>query len=434
MPLTRPTLQEIINRVESDAEALLTGRVALLQRAVIRIFARIIAGASHIAYGFISKVADILMVDTATGTTLDRHSYIWGVSRKAATFANGPVVFTGVEGTSIPGGTDVQDSVGNEYTTTADGVIISGIASVAVQAKNPGASANITDSRQLTLIAPIDDIDSVCYAGQWTVPYDNLAGGTFGVGDTLTNTTQSGSAIVVVDNGADEARVVIVSGEFEDNDSFNNGSGVSADVDGIPVLYAGIVGGQDEEADNDLRERILLRIQEAPAGGTVADFERWAREVATENGSVSGAWAYPATPSPGWVTVVCKTAGDDPVPTAGLITDVEDYLDERRPVTCDVVVEPVVKVETTFAISISPNNSTIQAAITESLQDMFEAESAPGEDMLISRIRNAISVTGVSDYEITGITLNPGGAQPIDNISVSGFDYLTLDTINYSTL
>jgi len=434
MPFTRPTLQELINRVESDAEALLTGRVALLRKAVIRIFARLIAGASHIAYGFIQKVAEIIMPDTAIGENLDRHAYIWGVARKAATFANGPVMFTGDNGSVIPVETDLQDALGNEYTTTADGVIIVGIAVVEVQAKSPGVNSNVLESRQLNLIAPLVAVDSEVRAGQFELLYDTLTGGLFAVGNTITNTTQTGSAIVIDDNGIGEMKVYIVAGEFSDNDVFNNGSGVSAAVTGTPLLYAGITGGQDAEVDDDLRERILQRIQQQPSGGTAADFERWAKEVVTANGSINGAWTFPATPTPGYVTVVCKAAGADPVPSAGLITDVEDYLDDRRPVTCDVLVEPIVKVEVALAIDITPNTTVIQTAIEDNLQELFEAEAAPGEDMLISHLRSAIGNSGVFDYNITGITLSPGGTQPIQDIAVTDFEYLVLDTVTFSTL
>lgn len=432
MPFTRPTLQQIINRIESDAEALLTGRIALLQRAVIRIFARLIAASSHIAYGFIQSGIDTLLPDTATGDAIDRHAFIWGVTRKAATFANGPVLFTGVEGAAIPINTSIQDSFGNEFLTTVDTTIVDGIAFVYCEAKIPGTSGNINTSLQLSLIAPLPDIASEVYAGEWALTYDNLSGGIFGVGDLLTNDTQSGIGRITDDNGSSELKLVIISGNFADDDDFHSDAGVSAQVNGVLVFSAGIVGGQEAEDDTALQERILQRIQFQPSGGTVADFERWSREVTSGNGIVSGAWCFPATPSPGYVTVVVRAGGIEPVPSAGLIADVADYLDLRRPVTCDVIVEPIVKVLTAMTISISPDTSALRSIINTKLTELFAIEAEPGSPMLISHIRAAISSSGVYDFTITDITLTPGGStSPNADIPATGFQYLVLSTLTF---
>jgi hypothetical protein len=57
--------------------------------------------------------------------------------------------------------------------------------------------------------------------------------------------------------------------------------------------------------------------------------------------------------------------------------------------------------------------------------------AAPGEDVLISGLWNAISTTGVADYEITAIS-KAGVPQSIDDISMSGFEYAVLDVITYT--
>ncbi len=68
------------------------------------------------------------------------------------------------------------------------------------------------------------------------ITYDNLAGGTFSAGDTVTESGSSAwSATVYEDNGSTEMTVEVVSGSPANNDSFDNGSGVSADVNGTPA-------------------------------------------------------------------------------------------------------------------------------------------------------------------------------------------------------
>lgn len=430
MPWNRPTLQTIINRMESDAEQRLTGNASLLRRAVVRVLVRVFAGAIHIVYGVVDWLARMIMPDTAETDWLDRHAYIWGVERKAASFASGYVVFTGTNGTTIPQGTEIQTDAGVIYETVADGVILNGFSRILCQAQEAGSDGNISNEEILTLVASIDNINDNVHVAIYTIGYTGLSGGTFSIGDNLNNTTQFGVGLVLSDNGSDEMTAIITEGVFEDTDSFDNGDGVSASVDGVPVNGNTISGGQDAESDDDLRARILLRIRSEPSGGTVADFNRWAKEVS----GVADAWTYPVTPSPGFATVVVKATGADPVPGSTLLTAVEDYLDDRKPVTSDIVVVAIDKVVVDMTIERPANETDFESLITDNLEQLFENVAAPGEDMLISRMRNAISTTGVTDYDITAITLTPGGAQSIDDIGFSGYEYGVLGTLTYQDL
>lgn len=69
-----------------------------------------------------------------------------------------------------------------------------------------------------------------------TIAYDNLAGGTFSANQTIVNLTNTGTAIIFSDNGSNSMIVEVLTGTFQDNDTFNAGNGVSADVNGIPVM------------------------------------------------------------------------------------------------------------------------------------------------------------------------------------------------------
>ena len=130
MPFTRPTLQEIVDRIENDIESRLTGDVSLLRRAVLRVLARVFAGVIHVLYGALQALSKDLFVDQATADMLDRHAIMWGVPRKAAIFATGDVVFDGVDTTVIPEGTVAQNDDGIEYETIEEKTISFGIAIV----------------------------------------------------------------------------------------------------------------------------------------------------------------------------------------------------------------------------------------------------------------------------------------------------------------
>lgn len=430
MAWNRPTLEQIIDRIEKDMESRLTGNVSLLKIAVLRVLARVFAGAVHIAYGYLEEMGKQLMIDTADSDFLGRHAFIWGISRKAASFATGKVVFTGADGTTIPATTELQTSLGVEYTTTADGVITNGFAEVDIQAKDAGAAGNLLTATELEMVSPVTGIDETVYSGIYELAYTNVVGGAFVEGNTIVNNSRSGTGLVVgLSAPPGVLSIIIIDGTFEAGDNFDNGAGVSADVDGVLVNVNQISGGEDEENDEDLRARIMQRIQEQPAGGAAHDYVRWSREVL----GVENAWVKAATPSPGWVTVIVKASGANPVPSTTLCQEVSAYLDQKKPVTADTNIVPITRTDIDFMINISPNTAEYQTLITENLRQLFNEVGAPGEKMLISRIYNAISTTGVSDYEVAAIDKD-GMPIPVADIELTGYEYAVVNLVAYGSL
>ena len=358
MPFNRPTLSEIIDRMEADVEQRLTGNTPLLTVSFLRVLVRVFAGAIHVVYGWLVWLADQLFWDTAETSMLDRHARLWGLSRKAATFAIGNITFVGSNGTAIPSGTLLVTEDNIQFETTAPGTIVGGSTTVTATASEPGEAGNISTGTDLELVEPISGIQ---YAD--------------------------------------------ANGDFS--------------------------GGQDQESDNDLRNRIDARITTPPAGGTATDFENWALSV----DGVADAWAFGNTPSIGYVTLIIKASGSNPVPSAPLLTDVENYVSTVMPVTTNLLVQAIddktIDLTIDITLAAGADQSDTEAAITSNLQSFFEDAAEPGEDVLISQLRNAISTTGVEDYEITDIDKD-SVAQPIDDISMSGFEYAILGSITYT--
>lgn len=345
MAFNRPTLTEIIDRIETDLESRLTGNIALLRRGILRILVRVFAGAVHVLYGFIEYISRQLFVTTATTTYLNRHGRMWGINRKAASFAVGTIRFTGTNGTLVPSGTRVQDEDGIELETTAAGTIAGGLADIAGIAVESGTAGNLSSGTVVDLIQPIVDID-----------------------DTATLQTDFG-------------------------------------------------GGEDEETDDAYRARILARIQDPPAGGTAADFTRWANEVS----GVDKAWTFAATPGPGQVTVVYIGSA--------LEVTVESYISDLMPVTADLIVSKATDVSIDFTIKIDPNDSSYQSDITDNIQQVFDDLASPAEEIKISWINDAIQNAGVDDYYIVSVS---GAPQDIyGNILFSGTQLGRLGTITF---
>lgn len=167
----------------------------------------------------------------------------------------------------------------------------------------------------------------------------------------------------------------------------------------VTVASGGLTGGADTETDDALRARLLARIQAPPHGGAKADYIAWALEVA----GVTRAWVYPGELGLGTVTV--RFVRDDDasiIPDAAEVQSVQAYLDALRPVTAALTVVAPVAVPLNLTIQLTPNTSTVQAAVLAEIKDLLRRAAEPGGTILISHIREAISLAaGETDHVLT---------------------------------
>lgn len=168
------------------------------------------------------------------------------------------------------------------------------------------------------------------------------------------------------------------------------------------VAAGGLTQGADTESDASLRTRLIARIQQPPHGGAHFDYETWALEVA----GVTRAWVYPQELGLGTVTV--RFVRDDDVsiiPDAGEVAAVQTYIDARRPVTAAVTVVAPIAVPLNFTIAVTPNTQATKDAVTTELVDLLRREAVPGGTILLSHIREAISIAaGETNYVMTAPT------------------------------
>lgn len=167
------------------------------------------------------------------------------------------------------------------------------------------------------------------------------------------------------------------------------------------VDTGGIDGGTDEESDADLLVRVLQRLQNPPLGGAASDYVRWALEVP----GVTRAWCLPEHLGIGTVGVTFATDDDPggPIPDAGKVAEVQAYIDARRPVPADVTVFAPTPVTVNFTFTaLVPNSASVQASIEAALRDLVVREGAPGQPLLLSHVREAISTApGEEDFTLT---------------------------------
>lgn len=161
MAFDRPTLTEIISRLEADLVSRL-GLDALLPRSVLKVLGRVEAGAAHLLHGHLEYVARQVLPDTADTEHLDRWASIFGLTRKAAAKARSIVTFTGVNGTQVPIGSEFVRADGERFRTTTLATMASGTGSASAEALQPyGEIQNSEPAITYTLAAPIAGIDDL---------------------------------------------------------------------------------------------------------------------------------------------------------------------------------------------------------------------------------------------------------------------------------
>lgn len=184
-------------------------------------------------------------------------------------------------------------------------------------------------------------------------------------------------------------------------------------VTGVDAEAVGseMAGGAEAESDESLRERLLYRLRNPPRGGTATDYVAWAKEVP----GVTRAWCFPKEQGIGTVVVRFATdeLTDDGVPTSGMVQIVADHIAESAPVTAaTTVVAPVAKPVNFRIKDLIPDSESVRAQVEAELKSLFVREATPGEALLISHIRQAISsAAGEEDFEL----LEPTADVPADS-------------------
>lgn len=155
------------------------------------------------------------------------------------------------------------------------------------------------------------------------------------------------------------------------------------------VAAGGLVQGADREQDEALRQRILQRIQQPPMGGSKSDYVAWALQVP----GVTRAWCYPLEGGPGTVVLrFVRDSDESLIPDAAEVEAVQAYIDDLRPVCAQVSVQAPVAAPLNLTITLTPNTAAVRAAVTAEVADVLQREALPGGTILLSHLREAISV------------------------------------------
>lgn len=327
MPFERPTLADLVARIQADLVSRLGGSGAPLRRSVVAVLARVWAGATHMLHGHLEYLSRQIFPDQADDAYLVRFASLYGLSKSPATFAAGLVTITGTNGQDVNTGAVLRREDGAEFTVDVGGTISGGVYETTVTAVLAGVEGNSADGTELTFESPLPGVDATAVTSELT-------------------------------------------------------------------------GGADEESTESLRRRVLARLDNPPQGGAESDYTLWALAVP----GVTRVWVYPNQLGAGTVVVYFVRDDDETglIPSGGEVTEVQEYIDERRPVTAAVTVAAPTAKTWNFTIEVTPDTTDVRDAVEAELTDVFRTEGEPGTTLPLSRVRTAIGIaTGLTDYVLT---------------------------------
>lgn len=209
------------------------------------------------------------------------------------------------------------------------------------------------------------------------------------------------------------------------------------DLDGLAGttnLTAGI-GGLDEETDQALLVRLLLKVRNPGTSGNVADYLNWSLEVA----GVGAAAVVPLEDGPGTVTVAIADVNKE-VPDVSLVDEVQEYIAPggldtgtgKAPIGASVTVEAAIAVDidvdADLTVAVGYVEADVQNAAEGAIADYLKSLAFVADnDVRHARVVSAIlDVAGVSD--VTGLTLNGGGG----NVAIGAKEIAVLGDVTWT--
>jgi len=158
--MERPSLLTIYNRIVADMETQLSSGVPILRYSLLGVLAMVLAGASHLFYGFMFQILDNLMPDTASEVFLRRLARTWNIPEKAEAQARGTLTVTSTEATTLYAGEQFQTPSGIVFESVIDYVFTDAFSlDVGVQAVVAGVTGNVSDAT-MDFVSPPSDFVS----------------------------------------------------------------------------------------------------------------------------------------------------------------------------------------------------------------------------------------------------------------------------------
>lgn len=405
--ITLRSLAEIIKSIRADVSALLPTLDPTVFGTFVRGFTDSNGNRHFDNQQLIAQLEKELFPQTAEGEALERWAEYENIDRFSATGSSGPLTATGLIGNTIPALTQLRAENGNLYTTLADATIATLVTSITSLTRSGSTVTAVTSSAHAlasnidVLIAGAVETD---YNGTFTITV--LDATTFTYEITTTPSTPATGTITV---SCDCATVNVESNGTGIDQNLDSGAllTLTTPISGVDAVayaqIAGVVGAQDEESDADLLTRTLQSRANPVANFNPTAIEKAARSIQ----GVTRVLVKRITPAIGQVTVLFVRDNDDNlIPSASEVAEVEAVTIDLLPATsdeADVFVLAPTPISTDYIFTaISPDTSTMRAAITANIDAFYQDEVTFETDIAEDKYRSAIIDTIDPD---TGDTL-----------------------------
>lgn len=168
MPLTIPTLDSLIKRIQTDFDTSVDDLEPRLGFGYANVTIRALAGLTFGLYNNLAKVSRDIFISQASPEGVKVHGETYKVPLKVATAARGNVTFSGTNGSSVLQGTILQRADGVRYVVQQSVTLSGGTATTLVQAETVGVATNLDAGAQLLLVSPVGGVNASATAGALT--------------------------------------------------------------------------------------------------------------------------------------------------------------------------------------------------------------------------------------------------------------------------
>ena len=206
----------------------------------------------------------------------------------------------------------------------------------------------------------------------------------------------------------------------------------------LPVKYEGIYSvtneekidnGYDEESDEELYNRYLLKVQNPATSGNENDYLQWALEVS----GVGFAKVYPLWNGNGTLKVVIADSNRQGADSE-LVEKVKEYIETQRPIGATVTVVSAEELALNISLKLSYNSKEytldqVKTNIKNSLNDYLKTIAFVNTYVSITKIGALIfNSSGIIDY--SDLTINGG----TENITIADGQIPVLGEVTISEI
>lgn len=180
-------------------------------------------------------------------------------------------------------------------------------------------------------------------------------------------------------------------------------------VVGVEVILSDIIlEGTNEESNEALRERFLIKVRKPSTSGNVYDYYNWAMACK----GVGAAKIFPLAYGPGTVKVVVADE-DKMAATPALIKEVKDYIEEMRPIGATVTVASAEELPVNIMGRVKLKNGINLGTVQASFRMAFDAFLKD----------NAFDISYVGYARVGNILLETAGVEDYADLTINGYDH-----------